>query len=404
MDADVLIVGGGLVGASLACALSGQGLRLAMVEPYPFHSERPAGYDDRTIALAEGSRRVFQTLSIWEAVASEATPIRTIHVSERGAYGFTRLRAAEHGVEALGYVTPARSLGRALADRLADLSDLRLLSGASLVDLVTNGDRVQVQVEADGAPRFINASLVVAADGFRSTVRTLVGIDAREREYGQNAIIANITPELPHGNVAYERFTDQGPMALLPMSENRCGLVCTVEEQRAESLMRWADAHFLEFVQARFGDRLGRFLRVGQRQVYPLVHLKSREHFRDRVVIIGNAAHTLHPVAGQGFNLGLRDVAALAEVVCDAHRADRDIGGRSVLEAYQDWRGTDQTLTAGFTDALVRLFTNPLPPLKMARDLGLLALDVAPGLKQVLARNAMGLAGRLPKLTRGIAL
>jgi len=404
VDADVVIVGGGLVGASLACALSGNGLRLVMVEPQPFHSESPPGYDDRTLALAEGSRRILDSLALWPAVADDATPIASIHISERGRYGFARLRAAEHGVRALGYVTPARSLGRVLAERLATLDDLRLYSDARVVGLETTETCVLLKIATDKRSHRIKASLVAATDGARSAVRELSGIGVREWRYGQSAIIANLTPELAHDNVAYERFTEDGPLALLPLSDNRCALVCTVRQRRVQSLMNASDARFLEFVQAQFGERLGRFARLGRREVYPLTYLRSLQHCSERVVLMGNAAHTLHPVAGQGFNLGLRDVAAFAEVVCDAHRQGVDAGERSVLESYRMWRDADQARTAGFTDGLVRLFTNPLAPFRIARNLGLLAFDAAPPLKELLAKNAMGLGGRQPKLARGLAL
>jgi 2-octaprenyl-6-methoxyphenol hydroxylase len=248
------------------------------------------------------------------------------------------------------------------------------------------------------------ARLLVAADGARSPVREQLGIAALRREYGQQAVIANVTPTLPHDNVAYERFTAEGPVAFLPMSENRCAVVCAVNEAELPAVMDLDDAGFLALLHDRFGDRLGPLPRVGRRQAYPLFLLKSREHARARAAIIGNAAHTLHPIAGQGFNLGIRDVAALAEVIANAHRAGADIGDLAVLDRYADWRRWDQRRTIAFTDALNRLFANPLLPLRAARNLGLLAFDLCPPVKRLFARQMMGLDGRLPKLARGLSL
>ncbi len=403
-DYDVAIVGGGLAGASLACALSGHGLRLAMIEPFPFLSGDAPGYDDRTIALAEGSRRIFSGMGLWARIESAATPIREIHVSEQGRFGVARINAREQGVAALGYVTPARAIGEALNARLAELPDLTMLSPAKFETLEVDADRVRLTVSEQRDTRTVSAALVVASDGSRSRVRESLGIGVREWRYGQSAIIANLTTAQPHHNVAYERFTASGPLALLPIDGSRCALVCTVDEHRAPQLVAMPESEFLEFLQQRFGNRLGRFLRIGKRQLHRLTYLRSSEHYRPRVAVIGNAAQTLHPVAGQGFNLGLRDVAVLAEVVCNTHRLRGDVGGDEVLRRYADWRSGDQGRTAGFTDLLVRVFGNPLLPLRLARNAGLLAFDQVPPLKRLLVRNAMGLAGRLPRLARGIPL
>jgi 2-octaprenyl-6-methoxyphenol hydroxylase len=405
VDYDLLIIGGGLVGASLACALDGLELRLGLVEAAPLAVGDHPSYDDRTLALAQGTRRIFQTLGLWESLEATATPIRHIHISERGGLGFARLDSREEGVDALGYVAEARRIGAALLAKLPELRGADLLCPARL-------ERVAIEPEAACATiRFdeertieLRARLLVAADGANSPVREQLGIAALRWDYGQQAVIANVTPTLPHDHVAYERFTGEGPVALLPMSENRCAAVCTVNESAAPAVMELDDASFLALLHARFGDRLGPFQRVGRRQAYPLFLLKSREHARARVAIIGNAAHTLHPLAGQGFNLGMRDVAALAEVIADAKRTGWDIGVLAVLSRYADWRRWDQRRTIALTDALNRLFVNPLGPVRAARNLGLLAFDLCPPLKHGFARQTMGLDGRLPKLARGLAL
>jgi 2-octaprenyl-6-methoxyphenol hydroxylase len=405
IDHDLLIIGGGLVGASLACALDGLGLRIGLVEAAPPTVSQHPSYDDRTLALAQGTRRIFQTLGLWDALAATATPIRRIHLSERGGPGFAQLDSGEEGADALGYVVEARLIGAALLAKLPTRSGVELLCPARL-------ERVLIEPEAAcatirlGENRAVElrARLLVAADGANSPVREQLDIAALRWDYGQQAVIANVTPTRPHHNVAYERFTADGPVALLPMGENRCAVVCTVNQPEVPAVMDLDDASFLALLSERFGDRLGPFLRVGHRQAYPLFLLKSREHARSRAALIGNAAHTLHPIAGQGFNLGIRDVAALAEVIADARRTGQDIGDLRVLNRYADWRRWDQRQTIAFTDTLNRLFANPLWPVRVVRNLGLLTFDLCPPLKHLFARQMMGLDGRLPKLARGLKL
>ncbi|HCB12987.1 MAG TPA: 2-octaprenyl-6-methoxyphenyl hydroxylase [Gammaproteobacteria bacterium] len=404
-DYDLLIIGGGLVGASLACALDGLNLRIGLVEAAPLAVSEHPSYDDRILALAQGTRRIFQTLGLWEMLAETATPIRHIHISERGSPGFAHLDCCDEGVEALGYVAEARQIGAALLTKLPALRHVELLCPARLETVAIEPDTVCATVRFSGEQTVeLRTRLLVAADGAQSPVRQQLGIAALRWEYGQQAVIANVTPALPHRNVAYERFTPDGPIALLPMSENRCAVVCTVNDADVPAVMALDDAGFLALLHQRFGDRLGPFQRTGQRQAYPLFLLKSREHARQRVAIIGNAAHTLHPIAGQGFNLGIRDVAALAEVIADAHHANEDIGDLKALNRYAGWRRWDQQQTIAFTDALHRVFINPLPPVRAARNLGLLAFDLLPPIKHWFARQTMGLDGRVPKLVRGLAL
>ncbi len=401
-DYDLLIVGGGPVGASLACALAGQDLRIGLVEAQALAVAAPPGYDDRSLALAYGTRLIFESLGLWEALRPAATPILKIHISERGKPGFARLDQREEGVAALGYVVAARALGAVLAARLPQLVGVDLLCPARLEQIAVHSDAAWTRIELQGRTVALTTKLLAAADGARSQVRRQLGIDALEWDYRQTAIVTTVTPEYPHENIAYERFTDAGPLALLPLGADRCAVICTVDTAVADGVLEWEDAAFLAWLQDRFGDRLGRLLQVGRRQSYPLTLVKAREHIRPRVAVIGNAAHTLHPVAAQGFNVGIRDVAALAEVIADARRAGEDIGERAVLERYADWRRWDQRRALVFTDGLTRLFTNPL--LGLARNLGLLAFDLLPPAKHALARQALGLEGRLPRLARGLPL
>lgn len=403
-DYDILIIGGGLVGASLACALGGQALRVGLIEAKPFATRAQPDYDERSIALSYGSQRIFAAMNLWPALADGCTPIQRIRISDRGHFGAARLDAAEEGVAALGYVAPARVIGQALAARLAEFSNIEMLCPAQVDAVRLDAEAAEVSVRIGASTQLLRSRLVVAADGAHSLVREQLGIETAHWQYDQTAVIANITPERPHANTAYERFTDTGPLALLPLQDNRCSLVWTVRNAQVDVLMQLDDAAFLAALQERFGQRLGRLLKVGTRQAYPLNLVRAREAVRARLALIGNAAHSLHPVAGQGFNLGLRDVAALADVLVEALHDGVDIGNLAVLQRYADARRRDQRGVIAFTDGLARIFSNPLAPVAVARNLGLVAVDLLPPCKHFLSRRTMGLAGRLPRLARGLSL
>jgi 2-octaprenyl-6-methoxyphenol hydroxylase len=401
---DVLIIGGGPVGASLACALGQRPLRVGVVESSGWSAVGRPGYDDRSLALSFGTRRIFEAMGLWPGMADRVTPIVEILVSDRGHFGTNRLNAEEYGFDALGYVVENRTLGQLFAERLPVLPNVELIHPAQLVSLRQGAGLIHAELQQAGDRRFIDARLLVGADGGQSSVRRLSAIGARSFDYGQTAVIANLSPELPHRRRAYERFTENGPLALLPLSENRCALVWTVDSGRSVELMALCDADFIAALQPYVGDRLGRIMRVGARTSYPLALVTAKRHTAGRTALIGNAMHTLHPVAGQGFNLGLRDVAALAEVVSDAAREGKDPGSAEVLARYEDWRRRDQQRVITLTDGLIRLFSNDFGPLVVARNLGMIAIDLIPPLKRALLRQTMGLAGRLPRLARGLAL
>jgi 2-octaprenyl-6-methoxyphenol hydroxylase len=410
MKCDVAIIGGGMVGASLAVALAPLGIRVAVVEAVPHDSALQPSFDERTTALSNGSRRILESLGTWTAMSASATAIRKIHVSDQGAFGFARIDAAEQGLDAMGYVVPNRVLGRTLWTQLKAHAQRthpgpQIICPGQVVDVHAGDDQVQLKVDAAGEAISIEANLVVAADGIHSSVRDALGVGADSRDYGQTAVITTVLPKRFHDHVAYERFTADGPLALLPLEDGRCTLVLTLKNEAVATAMAWSDQGFLAEVQRRFGFRLGRFIKVGRRSAYPLSISRAQRTSAPRCAIIGNAAQALHPVAGMGFNLGLRDVACLAELIAERAARERfDPGERALLDEYDAWRAADRRGVIAFTDGLVRTFSNPLRSVRVLRNLGLLAFDLAPTAKAALSRLSTGANGRVPKLARGVAL
>lgn len=395
---DVVIAGGGMVGLSLAAALAELPLDVVVIEPVAPEAEAQPSFDSRTTALSSGSRRVLEGIGIWRGIAGEATPIRRIHVSEQGAFGTACLTAAEQGVASLGYTIENRLLGRALRERMSAVP--RLHPCPSRVSEVRPGEE-SVLLETDAGNSFA-ARLVVAADGAQSAVRQALGIGARVSDYGQHAIVAHVDTTRFHDYTAYERFTPTGPIAVLPIAEGRSAVVWTLAPDAARRVLALEDDAFIAQLQEAFGLRLGRFTRVGRRQSYPLALTKSERLIAPRAVVLGNAAQALHPVAGQGFNLALRDVAMLAELLADSGGGDP--GAAALLDRYAAWRAPDREAVIRFTDSLVRGFGVPLAPLRRLRGSGLLLFDLLRPVKHEFARRTMGLAGRQPRLVRGLPL
>ena len=407
MGCDVAVCGGGLVGATLALALADLALDVVLIEAHPFGTFGQPSFDDRTTALSNGSRRIFDALRVWPLLEREATAIRRIHVSDRGRFGFARLDAAEQGLNALGFVVVNRAIGAALWRRLED-STVRILAPAKVRGMRSVDGRQRIECEVGPqSTAAVEAKLAIAADGAQSALREAAGIGARTWNYDQTALVTNVLTQRFHDHVAYERFTPAGPLALLPMSEGRMGLIWTFTPDVAQTVAQADDVEFLARLQDAFGFRLGRFMRVGARQLYPLALTRADEHIGERLAIVGNAAQTLHPIAGQGFNLGLRDAASLAEVLADGRAQQRDAfdpGDGLWLERYREWRQADRTNIVRFTDGLVRLFAQPLGPIKALRDVGMLAFDLMPAAKGALSQLSLGAAGRIPKLARGASL
>jgi 2-octaprenyl-6-methoxyphenol hydroxylase len=404
---DITIVGGGMVGASLAVALAPLGLKVALVEEVPHGSASQPSFDERTTALSNGSRRILEALGVWSGMSSSATPIRKIHVSDQGRFGFARIDAAEQGLEAMGYVVPNRALGMALWPRLQASPSVQVYCPAKVSSIQSGEHVVTLEIAGPSTAARIETRLVVAADGAQSTVRSAFGVDAQARDYEQTAVITTVLPQRFHDHVAYERFTGSGPLALLPLEGGRCTLVLTLNRATAEAAMTWSDGEFLAEVQRRFGFRLGRFLKVGRRVSYPLSLTRAERTSAQRCVIVGNAAQALHPIAGMGFNLGLRDVASLAELIAERrHEPGFDAGAAGLLAEYDAWRAADRGGVIAFTDGLVRMFASPLGVVRRLRNVGLLAFDLLPPAKAALSRLSTGAGGgaRVPKLARGVAL
>jgi 2-octaprenyl-6-methoxyphenol hydroxylase len=426
MKVDVAIVGGGMVGASLALALRGLGVDVLLVEGIAPGSSAQPSFDDRTTALGNASRRIFESLGVWGDIAPQASGIRTIHVSDAGRFGFARLRAEEQGIDAFGYVAANRVIGAALWKQLSASSggvvlrvpakaedievteegaSFTLVSGAEVGDGGVAGASignagVNAGVGDVGRRERVEARLLVAADGAHSGVRTAAAIEADVEDYDQIAIVANVGADHPHDGTAYERFTPSGPIAVLPLYDGSYGVIWSCRPQDAAGVLSLDDESYLRELQARFGWRAGRFVRAGRRASYPLKLTRAAATTATRTVLIGNAAQALHPVAGQGFNLGLRDAAMLAEVVANAGVSD--VGAPDLLRRFAEWRAADRGGVVRFTDGLVKLFGSSRPGVGILRNLGLLMFDLAPPAKSALARVSAGFGGPSPRLARGL--
>lgn len=406
---DVVIAGGGLVGGSLAIALAQTSLRVALVEAVPPDSAAQPSFDERTIALSHGSCTILRQLGLWPYLQDDVFPVRHIHVSEQGRFGTALIDAEQQGLEQLGYVIRARALGAALWQRLGELPQIDVLCPARVTatETVASGWR-RVQVAGSDVDVQLDTRLLVVADGARSALRAALGVTAATTDYAQLAIVANVQVDSRYaGHTAYERFTPDGPLAVLPGLKGRYTVVLARPVDAGEALLHASDDEFLQTLQACLGMRLGRFSEPGKRSAYPLALTATHALTADRAVMIGNAAHGLHPVAGQGFNLGLRDVASLAEVLTDAARVggpEFDAGAVGLLADYADWRHDDQRNVVRFTDGLIQLFGASSGLLRAGRGLGLALFDMLPLGKRELARQTMGLAGRMTRLARGLDL
>lgn len=390
---DIVIVGGGMVGASLALALKDTAWKVAIIEARPFSAPNQPCYDDRSIAVSWGTSRLLEQLQLWPALSTEATAIKHIHVSDRGHLGATRLHAESEGVDALGYVVENRVLGKHFYTLLPQCDNVDILTPATVTRVEEQPEALQLSIQQQEQEKLIRGRLLVAADGALSQLRDMRGIGNSTHDYQQTAIITNITPSQDHQHIAYERFTENGPLALLPMSEQRCSLVWTHHPQHVEETMALSDDDFLKALQAQFGWRLGRFIKTGKRFAYPLKLIQAEHNTATRTVIMGNASHAIHPVAGQGYNLAVRDVMVLAYLLkaLDPQSEHADPGDGALLKAYEAQRKDDIQTVVRFTHTLVNVFSNNWTPLAHLRAGGLMLVDRCPILRRWLARQSMGL-------------
>jgi 2-octaprenyl-6-methoxyphenol hydroxylase len=398
---DVAIVGGGMVGASLALALAGTRLKVTLIEAVVAGSDLQPSFDDRSTALGNGARQILQTLGVWDEIAPAAAPIREIHVSDAGHFGFARLNAAEHELAAFGYVVSNRHLGAVLWRALGRSPQIELRSPARVGALRIAPEWAQLSVQAEhGDDGLLLARLVVAADGAHSLVKQAAGIESSTSDYRQVAVVANVRTDRSARGVAFERFTAAGPLALLPLVDGAYTVVWTLAPDAAHAMRDCDAGEFCRALQHSFGWRAGQVLQVGKRASYPLSLVRAQGLTGERVALIGNAAQALHPVAAQGFNLGLRDAAKLAELIATA----ADPGAPAVLAQFAGQREADRGGMITFTDQLVKLFNTRRGAAIAVRNLGLLLFDVSPPAKRALSRLSWGFGGSLPRLSRGLPL
>lgn len=387
-DYDVAIVGGGIVGMALAAALQHTSLRLALLEQREIspNDSSDQDYDERSLALSYVSVKILQQIGVWEALSPHAAPMRHVHISEKGRFGITRLHADEYNVDALGYVVTIRELGETLSRQLVDHENLTWISPATCQTCTPDADGVTLEIKAKQGEQSLRARLLIVADGAHSQLREAMGIETRVTDYEQQALVANLSVEGAPADWAYERFTAEGPMAFLPLYNNRYALVWTGTPQKTADRMSWSDDVFLQALQQQIGERVGRLHYSGKREAFPLRQVLANRMTGPRTALIGNAAHTLHPVAGQGLNLALRDVQALVMLLSES----KDPGATALLEQFAALRMDDVAGTSGTTDALIRIFDVNNFLISHARSMGLGVLDCTPVLKRRVGRYGMG--------------
>ena len=403
---DVTIVGGGLVGLAAALALSQIGLKIILLESFEVKNNSHPSYDDRTLVVNNASVCFWKNLNIWKNLSENITVINKVHVSNKGHFGNVIFNAKEFDSEALAYIVEAKELGFKLLEKVKEDNNIQLICPAQVIKF-TPTDKVinicyQVALQDEIQTYSICSKLMLAADGAQSSIRSQLKLETQVQSYDKTAIICNITPELKHNNCAYERLTSSGPTALLPFVNNRCGFVWTVDKQKAKEIINLPDNEFLRQAQTQFGYRLGRFLKVGQRTSYPLYLIKVPKQVKSRIILLGNAAHTMSPVSAQGLNLAIRDVAMLVEVINQSLGNKNDIGSDQVLNIYQSKIKQDQDQTMRYTDDLMTWFQIDHTMVSNLRSVGLLALDQMVFMKSNLYNRVSGYRGNTPKLLRYI--
>ena len=405
LEADIAIIGGGMVGASLAALLPDH-LKVILIESFPLPSKAEGtplyqpSYDSRSSALSYSTYEIFHDAGIWDTLEKYAQPIHDVHVSDRGHWGSTLLSDEVEGMKALGYVVENSWLGRTLLNALQQKENITFCCPATVEKVKPQADGVELSVMQGEEKIIVHAGLAVVADGARSKICESLGIYTHIEDYGHVGIIANVSTSEPHKGIAYERFTDAGPMALLPLIDaqdasedntNRSALVWTLPTAQAKELMEASDDEFLKQLQIRFGHRQGSFVKVGVRHSYPLMLSTAAEQVRQNIVVLGNAAHSLHPVAGQGFNLALRDVKMLCDILKNQDAQGKRLGELAVLQTYVEKQKLDQVVTSMFSDVLPNLFSSKKNVIKAGRGIGLVGLELMPGMKSSFVKFATGM-------------
>ena len=394
-DYDIAIVGGGIVGLTLACALKHSGLRIAVIEARPDSAAVMRGQAYHINLL---SSRIFAGVGAWEAMRSQVNPIEQIRLSDQDYPGVVRFQLRDLQTPALGYVAEHRVVLEGLRATLAAAPTVTLLCPVEVVCTQTHADAVVLSLRQGEQTWAVRSQLLVAADGARSPIRQQAGIPTVGWQYWQSCVVAFIKPEQPHANIAYERFQADGPFAILPLPGNLCRIVWTAPKAEAERILQLPPSEFLSLLKTRYGDQMGDLELVGDRYLFPVQLMHSRQYVQPRLALIGDAAHCCHPVGGQGVNLGIRDAAALAEILLTAAQTGQDLGDRAVLRRYERWRKLENWKILAFTDFLDRCFSNNFLPLVMLRRMGLWALQHIPPIKQLALRLMVGLSDRAPQL------
>ena len=403
MERDILITGGGLIGSTLALGLAQAGFKVTMLDALPKATRRKKGFDGRSYAMALATTKMLRALGLWEALAPNAQPMNAIKVSD-GRAGqapspfFMHFDHAEIGTEPMGYMIEDRHARVALLEAEAAEPNFEHIPEARVVSQTVEPGRATVTLE-DG--RELSATLLIGCDGRASGTAARAGIKRMGWAYGQTALVCALHVEKPHDGVAHQLFLPEGPLAILPLTENRVGVVWSESEANAAAIAGLDDAGYLEVLRPRFGDFLGKISLAGERFTYPLGLSLAQSFVADRVALVGDAAHGIHPIAGQGLNAGMRDVAALVEVLSEARQRGEDIGAALVLGRYQQWRRFDTATLALATDTFNRLFSNDIAPVRKLRDLGMGVVNALPGLRRTFIREAAGLTGDLPRLLQG---
>ncbi len=386
-DFDIGIVGAGLVGASLAVALGSSGKKILMLESGSLSRNQKAGQDARNTVLGFGSKELLEKIGVWDALQEHLAEIDTVHVSQKGSFGVTRLSKETEGLPALGYLLPNYKILSSLYRKLDDFDNVETFENVSGLELAPQDDGVNLVFKHEGSSTNATCKLLIGADGARSQVRKQLGFKADITDYNQSAIVTNVSATCFSPGVAYERFTQSGPVALLPLANQQYSTIWVAPPEEIQTLMDLSGQEFLARLQKHFGFRVGTFESCGDRQSYPLQLLRAQRIYRNRCMLIGNAAYTVHPIAGQGFNLALRDIDYLSELLADKH----DPGADVLLAQYENDRRSDVDRIIGFTDGLLRLFATKSRLLNSARGIALTTLGQVPALQRQVSRQGLGL-------------